>query len=608
MTLLSVNGRMRTAGFWVCSNDAPANFSTFIDRVHPKDREKVLEVDRQVRTTGGPGDVHYRILRPDGEVRFVHSVFEALRNGQGLAVRVVGASQDITEQVTAGELLRESEGRLKSAERLAHLGHWSWDAKSKQVIWSEECFRIFGRPLDFQPSYEEFLNAVLPPDRELVERAQRERLAGKNGTSIEYRIGRPDGDVRIVKSVSEVVLDEEGGTVRMFGAAQDITDLRRAQEESFARQKLETLGTLANGIAHDFNNLLGAVLAQADVALAECAAGSSPEEELERIRNASLRGSEIVRQLMIYAGKEDAGVELVDVSWTVQDMLELLKVSVSKRAVIETDLEDLPAVRANGAQIRQIVMNLVTNASEAIGDRDGVIRLTTARVTMGRDAACSKGVTEGDYVQLAVSDTGDGMPVETQTRMFDPFFTTKAAGRGLGLAVVQGNVRKLRGAIHLVSEPGQGTTFQILLPSEAGVGAAAGNIRSAEQAARPSQEATILVVEDEDPLRQAVAKMLRMKGFEVLEAANGTTAIDLFCANSDRIDAILLDMTLPGRSSGEVIAEAARLRPDVKVILTSAYSEEMVRATLSAPQVCGFVRKPFQLSDLVQSLRKTLSS
>ena len=590
------------------SNDAPANFSTFINCVHPKDREKVLEVEREVRTTGGAREVRYRILRPDGEVRFVHSVLEALRNDQGIAVRIVGASQDITEQVKAGELLRESEMRLKNAERLSHVGHWSWDAKSKHVIWSEECFRIFGRPPDYEPSYEEFLKAVLPQDRELVERAERERLAKKSGTSIEYRITRPDGDVRIVRSVSEVVLDEEHRPVRMFGAVHDITDLRRAQEESFARQKLETLGTLANGIAHDFNNLLGAVLAQADVALAECTAGSSPEEELERIRNTALRGSEIVRQLMIYAGKEDAGVELVDVSSTVKDMLELLKVSVSKHAVIETDLvQDLPAVRANGAQIRQIAMNLVMNASDAIGDRGGVIRLTTARVTIGRDAAISKGVTEGDYLEVAVSDTGAGMQLETQARVFDPFFTTKAAGRGLGLAVVQGIVRKLRGAIHLVSEPGKGTTFQILLPSEARVGATAGPIRSADEAGL-LQEATVLVVEDEDVLRQAVAKMLRKKGFEVLEAADGSAAIDLLCANSDRIDAILLDMTLPGHSSKEVLGEASRLRPDLKVILTSAYSEEVVRATLSAPQVCGFVRKPFQLSDLVQSLRNAVSS
>ena len=215
----------------------------------------------------------------------------------------MGASQDITEQVKAGELLRESEERLKNAERLSHVGHWSWDVKSKHVIWSEECFRIFGRPPDYQPSYEEFLKAVLPQDRELVERAERERLAAKSGTSIEYRIARPDGDVRIVRSVSEVVLDEEGRPVRMFGAVQDITDVRRALEESVARQKLESLGVLASGIAHDFNNLLSGILAQAELVEAE-AAGSSLGDEIARIKAVAIRGSEIVRQLMIYAGQD----------------------------------------------------------------------------------------------------------------------------------------------------------------------------------------------------------------------------------------------------------------------------------------------------------------
>jgi len=227
---------------------------------------------------------------------------------------------------------------------------------------------------------------------------------------------------------------------------------------------------------------------------------------------------------------------------------------------------------------------------------------------LDRAAAVWKGVTEGDYVQVEVSDTGGGMPLETQARVFDPFFTTKSPGRGLGLAVVQGFVRKLRGAIHLASEPGKGTTFQILLPFEAGAEATAGPIPRAEEGARPSKEATVLVVEDEDSLRQAVAKMLRKRGFEVLEAVNGSTAIDLLRANSDKIDAILLDMTIPGRTSREVVAEASQVRPDSKVILASAYSEEMVMATMSSPLIRGFIRKPFQLGDLLQTFRNVLSS
>jgi two-component system cell cycle sensor histidine kinase/response regulator CckA len=345
------------------------------------------------------------------------------------------------------------------------------------------------------------------------------------------------------------------------------------------------------------------------LALVEIDAGSYPKEELQRIREVAIYGAEIVRQLMIYAGKESEDLELIDVSRIIKQMSDLLKVSVSKQAALETDLEtDLPTVRASAGQLRQIVMNLITNASEAIGDRAGTIRLSTARVTVGPVAAISKGLTEGDYVQLEVSDTGVGMALETQARSFDPFFTTKSGGRGLGLAVVQGIVQKLRGAIHLASEPGKGTTFQILLPCEGGVGAAADPIRSAEEAARSSQEATILVVEDEDPLREAVVKILHKRGFEVLEAADGSTAIDLLRANRDKIGAILLDMTIPGLSSREVVAEAARVRPDSKVILTSAYSEEMVMATMISPLICGFIRKPYQVGDLLQTFRNVLSS
>ena len=232
----------------------------------------------------------------------------------------------------------------------------------------------------------------------------------------------------------------------MFGACQDITDFRRAQQENLDREKLESIGTLASGIAHDFNNLLGAVVAQSELALEELAAGSRPEQELKAIRDGALRGSEIVRQLMVYAGKDRASVGLVNVSLIVDEMLQLLKISVSKHAVLETDLgKDLPAVRADTAQLRQIVLNLVTNASEAIGDRAGVIRVTT-KCVRDRASTSAKGMADGDNLQLEVSDSGPGMSQETQARVFDPFFTTKSSGHGLGLAVVQGIVQKsLRG-------------------------------------------------------------------------------------------------------------------------------------------------------------------
>ncbi len=429
----------------------------------------------------------------------------------------------------------------------------------------------------------------------------------------DYPTGRLTGEVSVTP-----VSDNTGKCTHLVGSVHDITErkraeaaLRRTQEEAFATQKLESVGTLAGGIAHDFNNLLGAMLAHAELALEELAAGSRPEEELNLIRNIAIRGSEIVRQLMIYAGKEGEIRGLVDVSQTAKEMVELLKVSVSKHATLETDLgQNLPAVRTNAAQIRQIVMNLVTNASEALGEHDGVIRVTTKRVRVEPDssAAISDILDDGDYLQLEVSDTGRGISAETRARVFDPFFTTKSAGRGLGLAVVDGLVRGLGGEIHVASEPGKGTTFQVLLPC-AKTKAESNNdtiFSRDESVHRPG--CTVLVVEDEVSLRQAVVKKLRNTGFVVLEAPDGSAAIDLLKVHIEKIDVMLLDMTIPGAPSTQVVGEAGRTRPDIKVILTSAYSQEMVTAPMSASNICGFIRKPFQLGDLVMTLRRASSA
>jgi signal transduction histidine kinase/CheY-like chemotaxis protein/streptogramin lyase len=510
----------------------------------------------------------------------------------------------------AARQLRRSEDRLKNAERLAHVGHWDWDVKANHLSWSEEMYRVFDWPPDHTPSYKNFVQAVVLQDRERFERWINECLAKKSGDSIEFQITRPNSDVRIVSCTSAVSLDEEGLSTRLFGACQDITDSRRAQQEDLARQKLESLGTLASGIAHDFNNLLGGVLAQAELGLAETAPGAFPTKELAAIRQVAIRGSEIVRQLMIYAGKEANVLGLVDVSQIVMEMLELLKVSVSKRATLLADLRaDLPAVRANASQIRQIVMNLVTNASEALDDRDGIIRVTTRRVSPGQASTVTKGPTEGPYLlQLAVSDTGRGMSTEMQAKVLDPFFSTKGAGHGLGLAVVHGIVRSLRGSIHIASEPGHGATFRVLLPcAEAAADVTPEPTFDVSESTSAPQESTVLVVEDEDALRQPVVSILRMAGFTVLEAPDGATAIDLLRTH-DKIDAILLDMTIPGASSHEVVNEAVKARPDIRVILTSAYSQEMLKPPLSAPQIHGFIRKPYQLGDLVHTLRRAASA
>ena len=230
-------------------------------------------------------------------------------------------------------------------------------------------------------------------------------------------------------------------------------------------------------------------------------------------------------------------------------------------------------------------------------------------VTAGSAATNRKGPAERDYVALVVSDTGAGMSLETRARVFDPFFTTKSAGRGLGLWVVHGIVGIFGGSIEIASEPGQGTKVEILLPSAGVAAASAIEPGSGGAASAPvPQRIAVLVVEDEDVLRQAAVKILRLQGFDVQEASDGTAAIEIVRASGHSIEVILLDMTLPGASSQEIVAEAVKIRPDVKVILTSAYSKEMLGEKISAPQVRNFIRKPFRLTDLVKILQDAVLS
>jgi PAS domain S-box-containing protein len=547
-------------------------------------------------------------LRRDGTEFPVEISLSPLETEEGALVSA--AIRDITERRRADAALREGEERFRRVFEEGPLGLALVGKDYRFIKVNSALCRMVGYG-ETELVEMSFVNITHPDDvRADVELAERLFKREIPFYRMQKRYVKKTGDIIWVNLTASIIFGPDGGPLHGLAMVEDITEIKRTQEEALFRQKLESVGTLAGGIAHDFNNLLRAVQAQAELALTELDAGSSCKQELKSIREVAIRGSEIVRQLMIYAGKESAVVGLVDLSKTVE-MLALLKVSVTKHAVLQADLDhDLPAIRASAAQIRQIVMNLITNASDAIGDRDGVIRVITRRVILkgGAAAISSRALADGEHVQLEVSDTGRGMSLQAQAKVFDPFFTTKSAGRGLGLAVVQGIVRGHGGAIHVTSELDRGTTFRILLPCVESTAGVMGQVMSGDgETADLSQHGTVLVVEDEEHLRQAVVKILRRTGFEVFEAVNGSSAIDLLRADGVKIDVILLDMTIPGASCREVVAEAAHAKPNIKVILTSAYSQETIDGEMNAPQVHGFIRKPFRLRDLLQTLRSSLS-
>jgi PAS domain S-box-containing protein len=584
----------------------------WLSLIHPEDRERVDSLRQEARERTHIFDTDFRVIWPEGSTHWLHARGTVLVGDSGLPSRSMGVVWDITEQKRAEAKLRESEERFRRVFEEGPLG--------LALVGKDYRFLKVNSALCQMVGYDEaelvqmsFVDITHPEDvRADVELAKQLFKREIPFYRIQKRYVKKTGEIIWINLTASMIIGSDGGPLHGLAMVEDITEIKRTQAEALFRQKLESVGTLAGGIAHDFNNLLGAVRAQAELAVAELDAGSSCKEELKAIGEVAMRGSEIVRQLMIYAGTESADVGLVDLSKTVDEMLTLLKVSVTKRAVIQANLDqDLPAIHGSAAQIRQVVMNLITNASDAIADRDGVIRVITKRVTLSGEPAArsSRMLPDGNYVELEVSDTGGGMSLQTQAKVFDPFFTTKSAGRGLGLAVVQGIVGSLGGAIRLTSEPDKGTTFQVLLPCAETAGARRHAMSGdGELAAVPSQHGSVLVVEDEGHLRQAIVSMLRKADFEVFEAADGSSAIDLLRAAGGKIDVIVLDMTIRGASSHEVVTEAANAKPNIRVILTSAYSQEMTKGTVSAPQVRSFIRKPFQLGDLVKTLENALSA
>jgi len=531
-----------------------------------------------------------------------------MHDDSGAVNWLLGSFTDITERIRVEGTLRESEERFRSMADTAPAMIWISGPDKHCTFVNKSWLDFTGRTLE-QELGSGWAESIHPEDRARCIEMYESSFDARHSFKTEYRLRRVDGEYRWVLDNGLPQVEADGRFSGYVGSCIDITDLKRAQEIDLARQKLETLGLLARGIVHDFGNLLAGIVAYAEVVEDALTRGSVPLVEVKRIRDAAMHGADMARQLMAYAGQEDETQELVSVSGIVEDMVESLKLLVSKHVVVETHLDKrLRLLRANPSQIRQVVMNLATNASEAIGDREGVICLTTGHVTVSHesgDPAASDGLPVGDYVQLEVSDTGRGMTPDVQAQIFDMFFTTKVSGiHGLGLTAVQGIVERLGGAIHVVSTPEKGTTFRIMLPyREAAIGVTA----PAEDKMPASRGATILFVEDDRMLRQALSTMLRTKDFTVLEASDGFIALDVIRLQKEEIDVVILDISLPGAPSHEVYQEVERLKPGFPVIVTSAYSKSTAAASLGR-KVEYFLRKPFKVQELIEMIRGSLSS
>ena len=521
----------------------------------------------------------------------------ALENArQAEALRQAEAKyRRIFEQALEGIFQTTPDGRLLTANpALAQMAGWT----------SPETLLAFGISIT---------EAYVDPQR----RVELLRLLEQHGEArdFEAEMYRQDGSTMwVLMNIRRVQTPD--GSVYFDGFVQDITERRRAEAEQRKieaklqqAQKLESLGILAGGIAHDFNNLLTGVLGYAELVLLNLAPDAPARAHLDQIRQAALRAADLAQQMLAYAGRGHVILQTIDLAELVMGMVRLLQATLPKHTVIRFEHDpQLPAIEGDPTQLRQVIMNLLTNAVEAMSAEGGVVTVRTSQVYAQPADLVSAYFREelppGSYVALEVVDTGCGMDEVTLANIFDPFFTTKFTGRGLGLAGVLGIVRGHRGTVQITSQLGQGTTFRVLFPCTDRVAAPSGE--AGPMLPPRVDHGTILVVEDEPHIRDLTKTTLEGAGFHVVLAHDGRHGLDEFRRHGQTLTAVLLDLTMPHMNGEEVLRHLRQLRPDVRVIVMSGYSEYEMHQRFAGQRVAGFVQKPFGPAVLLATLYQAL--
>lgn len=399
-----------------------------------------------------------------------------------------------------------------------------------------------------------------------------------------------------------------------------IQEQKRAEEERqrlerhlLHIQKLESLGTMSGGIAHDFNNLLMVVLGNLELSLMKLPQDTTVRNFLNKAVNAAERAAKLSGMMLAYSGKGVYSITVQNLTGLIEKNISMLGAAISKSITFDLKLDQtLPPIMADGDQIRQVVVNLINNASESIGNTNGLITLSTGVQQFDQKVLNSARVEEklatGRYVWMEVSDSGCGMDAETRERLFDPFFTTKFTGRGLGMSAAQGIIRAHKGAILVESSPGVGTTIRVLFPIAVGseTGQATGEALVDTGAADVRPADIVLIVDDEEIVREVCTSMFGELGFETVTANGGEEALRIFREQGERFNLVLLDYSMPGMDGIAVFGELRRIRPDIRVLLASGYSEEDVAERFKGVGLNGFIQKPFNLKRLVDEVKRVL--
>ncbi|WP_437636366.1 ATP-binding protein [Sorangium sp. So ce854] len=590
------------------ATDAPST-ETFLAAVHPDDRERMAALlQRAIEAREGSGAASFRVLHRSGAVRDCLLSSLPIVDGSGPPSRFFGVVVDLTERRRAERELRRSERMLNEAQRIARVGSWSYDLASRDVRWSEELYDILGVAPSTRPTFELLASLIHPEDRHRV-------FGGAESTSplgvagpVECRVVRPsNGEMRQVQMAAQLLTDESGAITGLVGTSLDITERRRLEEQLLHSQKLEAIGRLAGGVAHDFNNMLTAIFGHKELAVRKARPASPVLEHLEQIGTAAERAAALTRQLLAFARRQLIQPTVVDPNALVLGVEPLLRPLVGEDVALDVlPGSEIWPIRIDRGQFEQLLMNLAVNARDAMPG-GGRLTIETANTHVGPDDAARRPEIEpGDYVELTVTDTGQGMADAIQQYVFEPFFTTKEAGKGsgLGLATCHGIVKQHGGHIWFSSAAGQGTRFTIWFPRVRGA--------PCEQPARATAaviggEETVLVTEDEPQVHELCVTALRSFGYSVLAARSGKEAVALAATYPGAIDLLVSDMVLPDARGPEVAAALARARAALPVLYTSGYIEDAAAGELR-DGAAHFLSKPYTPTQLAQAVRAVLDA
>lgn len=505
--------------------------------------------------------------------------------------------------------IRLNEARVRSLIDVMSAVVWSTNSRG-EISESQRSWQDYtGQSFEDAQGYG-WLDKIQDVDRGRTRNLLFEALRSRSLLQTETRLWNEQSEIyrhAVIRMVP--VLDSDGEISEWVGAIEDVHGQRQLEEQIHHTQKLESLGVLAGGIAHDFNNMLQAALGYSDLALSELPKASPTYSYISEIRKVSKQASGLCQQLLAYSGKGLFVDEVFLLSELIEDMKHLLRVSCSKKIDLSFSLsKTMPYVLGDISQIRQIILNLVINASEAIGEETGEVRLRAGSMLCSQeffeDAIVSDRSFEGPHVFLEVKDSGSGMDKETLNKIFDPFYSTKFTGRGLGLAAVIGIVRSHKGSLKVSSELGEGTSFLITLPATLRPKKTKRLAKELEKSS--DQSFSILLVDDEKPVLRLGRVVLERAKFKVLTAVDGLDCLEVYKQRGGEIDLVILDLTMPRMSGAEAFEQLRILNPDVKVLMTSGYGEsEALNCMDHAP--AGFLKKPYEAPALVNSIRQVLT-